>query len=942
MTNHIPEMTPLPAKKVLFIGWDGADWQMIDPLMDAGKMPNLNRLVNQGVMGNVSTLSPTLSPILWTSIATGKRPFKHGIHGFTEPDPHGGGIRPITAVARKTKAVWNILSQNERKCVVVSWWPSHPAEPINGVMVSNHYQRAVAPYGNPWPVRPGTVHPPRLDENLAELRTHPQELDPRLIQGFVPRLADIDQEKDRRIETMARLIAESITVKDAACAIMHYEPWDFSAVYFDSIDRFCHFFMPYHPPRLSWVDKTDFKRYRHVVESGYMLLDAHLGTLLRVAGEDVTVILVSDHGFHSGRLRPGSALHHQSTPASQHRPHGIFVMKGAGIKKDEILHGAGLLDLVPTVLMLFGLPVGLDLDGAPLVNVFEAPPRIRTIPSWDDVPGEDGRHPENLRMDPTDAREGINQLVVLGYIEKPEEDQEKAVVQTVRELRFNLAVSYMDAGRHTEAIPYLEDLRSESPDQDRFTLALAQAYLATDQIPSARRILEDLSERKKAQAARAGRELAKMKGKLGDKRPEDLSEPERERLFRLTVEANQNLNTPEHLMARVCLAEGDEKSALDHLGKAEKAGAETPELLLNTGRIYLNMKRWEDADRRFKRVLRLDPENADAHLGRCRALLHRRSNLFASDAALKAVALKFHNPSAHYLLGIALHRMGRLTQAVEALNVAVSQNPNFKEAYERLAYIHEHRLDSPGPAAEYRQKAEEAAERLKKLREGKVPPEEIKPTAGTAGTSDQSPGKVLPVDRADAFLLGDDRVVTIVSGLPRSGTSLMMQMLKAGGLSLLVDASRPADADNPRGYFEWEKAKKLQKDRTWLPEAGGKAVKIVAQLLMFLPGETSCRVVFMERDLEEVVRSQRKMLERQGKRGSNIPDERLKAVFAGQVETTRQLLLNRKIPTLYMHYAQCIENPFAAAKAINDFFGGTLDEKAMAETVDPVLYRQRV
>ena len=99
-------MTPPPAKKVLFIGWDGADWQMINPLMDAGKMPNLNRLVNQGVMGNVSTLSPTLSPILWTSIATGKRPYDHGIYGFTEPTPEGHAIQPVTNLSRKTKAVW--------------------------------------------------------------------------------------------------------------------------------------------------------------------------------------------------------------------------------------------------------------------------------------------------------------------------------------------------------------------------------------------------------------------------------------------------------------------------------------------------------------------------------------------------------------------------------------------------------------------------------------------------------------------------------------------------------------------------------------------------------------------------------------------------------------------------------------------------------------------
>ena len=145
------------------------------------------KFIEDGVIGNLATLYPQLSPMLWTSIATGKRPFKHGILGFIEPDPHSGGVRPITNLSRKTKAIWNILSQSGKKCNVVGWWPSHPAEPINGVMVSNLYQRAVAPFGHPLAHETGTVHPERLIRNLAGLRIHPQELDPGLIMNFMPR-----------------------------------------------------------------------------------------------------------------------------------------------------------------------------------------------------------------------------------------------------------------------------------------------------------------------------------------------------------------------------------------------------------------------------------------------------------------------------------------------------------------------------------------------------------------------------------------------------------------------------------------------------------------------------------------------------------------------------------------------------------------------------------
>ncbi len=127
------------AKKVLLIGWDAADWKIINPLMDAGHMPTLEKLVNGGVIGNFATLDPPLSPTLWTSIATGKRPYKHGIIGFTEPDPSGKGVRPVYITSRKVKAMWNIFNQHGMKSHVIGWWPSHPAEPINGTMISNLY-----------------------------------------------------------------------------------------------------------------------------------------------------------------------------------------------------------------------------------------------------------------------------------------------------------------------------------------------------------------------------------------------------------------------------------------------------------------------------------------------------------------------------------------------------------------------------------------------------------------------------------------------------------------------------------------------------------------------------------------------------------------------------------------------------------------------------------
>jgi len=123
--------------KLLLIGWDAADWKIINPLIEAGEMPALEGLINEGVMGNLATLEPSFSPMLWTSIATGKRAYKHGILGFTEPDSTGQSVRPVSCVSRKVKAIWNILMQEGKRVHNVGWWPSHPAEPLNGISISN-------------------------------------------------------------------------------------------------------------------------------------------------------------------------------------------------------------------------------------------------------------------------------------------------------------------------------------------------------------------------------------------------------------------------------------------------------------------------------------------------------------------------------------------------------------------------------------------------------------------------------------------------------------------------------------------------------------------------------------------------------------------------------------------------------------------------------------
>jgi len=184
--------------------------------------------------------------------------------------------------------------------------------------------------------------------------------------------------------------------------------------------------------------------------------------------------------------------------------------------------------------------------------------------------------------------------------------------------------------------------------------------------------------------------------------------------------------------------------------------------------------------------------------------------------------------------------------------------------------------------------------------------------------------------------------VTVVAGLPRSGTSMMMQMLAAGGMPVLGDNIRQADEDNLRGYYEFEPVKRTKDDASWLADARGHVVKMVYALLVDLPADYEYRVVFMHRNLDEVLASQAKMLERRSEKGASISTDRLRSVFSEQLEKVRTWLEDQPhFDVMQIDYGDAINDPECQVRRISDFLGGGLNLALMAAAVDRSLYRQK-
>ncbi len=487
--------------KVLLLGWDAADWRMIRPMLERGLLPTLQSVIDRGAQANLATIRPILSPMLWTSIATGKRADKHGIHGFTEPRPDATGVRPVASTSRRCKAIWNIAAQHGLRSTVVNWFASHPAEPIDGVVVTDAYASLCVPGVGTPRLAPGTVHPPAWSEPLARLLVDPSTLDASALLPFVPLAGQIDQAKDDRLAKLATLIARAASVQAASCFALQEQPWDLACLYFGAIDEFGHHFMPYHPPRMAGIDPRDAEVYGSVIENCYRFHDMMLAHTLEIAGDDTTVMIVSDHGFCQADDRPGTEGY--ENPEQWHRQFGIGVLAGPGVKPGERIFGGTILDVTPTILRLLGISPALDMDGRAWIEVLETSEKLNRVISYEDLGPRQPDQPESDDQDPAAAALALRHLADLGYIDLPSGDTQEQIDRTIESQRFNLARALSDSRRAGKAVELWHQLIEARPDEAAYRFELTRCLVTLKRLDEALASLEPIADQPGATLLRA-------------------------------------------------------------------------------------------------------------------------------------------------------------------------------------------------------------------------------------------------------------------------------------------------------------------------------------------------------------------------------------------------------------------------------------------------------
>jgi predicted AlkP superfamily phosphohydrolase/phosphomutase/Flp pilus assembly protein TadD len=619
--------------RVMVLAFDGMDPATVDLLLSEGRLPNFARLRQEGAYGRLHSSPPLLSPVVWTTIATGKTPDQHGIGHFVAVGP-GGQQLPVTSRMRKVKAVWNILSDAGREVAVVGWWATWPAEAVKGAVVSDHTCYHFLFPQQSGGESQGVTHPPELFARIAPRVRRPADVTAAEAARFIDvapeelaRPFDFDDEVSHfkwalaTAETYRRLGLERWREDRPAVLLTYIEATDSVSHLFGHLFR---------AGALSGELAEQQRKFGRAVEEIYRYADEVLGEHLAAMDRDTTLVVLSDHGFALGSLPddPSTTRDLRRVSERYHREHGILYLYGRGVRRGRI-DGARTLDVAPTVLALAGVPPARDMPGRPLG--LDSPPPSPAVASYEGGGAAGGAAAADAGVDP----QILERLKSLGYVggAAPPSPAPSAPAPAADALRSpqgerNLAAVLFQSGKHQEAADAYARLVRENPGDSALRTSFAGALGALGRYPEALRELEVASRldplnveayhNRGAALERLGRKDDAVRQYRTALRYRPQYEPSRHALRRLTGSAE--VNAPRGDSEKKAFALAEEAAALARRGDYARAG----QLLTEAERLapryvlvhqyrsnvaYLAGDR-EGAIRALERALALEPDNA--------------------------------------------------------------------------------------------------------------------------------------------------------------------------------------------------------------------------------------------------------------------------------------------------------------------------------------------
>jgi Flp pilus assembly protein TadD len=567
-------------RPVIFLGLDAGDWPLLDGYIARGVMPNLGRLVAEGTSGHLKTLSPALSPLIWTTMMTGNSPLEHGILDFVQFDPASGQKEPITSSERRTPALWNMATAAGKRSAVFGLWATFPAEAIDGVVVSDRlftflYKESAPPQGVVFPAdreawaRDGLARAER-DVNYAALHAYL----PWLTESEYVKVADSDDPYAQPVSALRRMLVETSVYGDLSLQWIREQRPDIALVYFQSTDTVGHVFAPYSPPKQASITPQDFERYSAVPERFFHALDERIGQYRDAAAAAGGVLmLASDHGFFWGDGRPTKLSSVATASAARwHAQQGMYLLWGKGVPAKPGHDAQGdVQQVAATVLALAGLPPGRDVNGEPLEGAASIKaPRADYAAHYHPAAAQAARTGGSAM-----SREAVANLRSLGYIGASESDTtppgSRGTTRTAGSYN-NEGVILKERGKLPQAIESFEKALTVDPNLASAQWNLSDVMYAMGQ---------DL-DRSDTLLVRA----------FGGGMPDGAKT-----LIGRAIAYQRN---------------GDSPRSLRLMNAAVEANGRDPELLLFRGRYRMDANDCRGAAQDFDRAIALAPDNAAA------------------------------------------------------------------------------------------------------------------------------------------------------------------------------------------------------------------------------------------------------------------------------------------------------------------------------------------
>ncbi len=673
---------------VAIVGMDGVDWRIVRDLASKGKLPHFNRFLEGGVVSEMKTLRPMISPAIWTTVATGVLPERHGVTWFMVKDSRGKMI-PVTAAQRRTKAIWNIATERGKSTDVVGWWASWPAEEIKGRMISDHMGFHIfSIQSDSVKTEIGNTYPEGLNRELAPMKVDPFDVPLSRIKRYMnissteynvsvdmdalckrPEYADCLYCKGEseipfcHLNPLHHFLRALATLESFYGMSLHLldrgQPGLFM-VYFEWVDVVSHQYMRFAPPKADFVTDARYEKYKNVVEKTYIRQDEILGKLLEKLDENTNVIILSDHGFKIGAERPAKTGETRVKMAHLwHRQPAFMAMMGPDIRDGGKKIASRVQDITPTALALMGLPVAEDMAGGVLKNAirpaFLNDNPIERIETYEEKTAKVAAGEKSLPESRISGRIK-ERLKALGYIGDVDDTG----------LEINRAQLLIQKGNFKEAEKALRTVLEKNPDNLGALSMLGDVYMQTERFEQAAKVYSRVDE--------------------------------------ISVSKSGAVNDAE--MAEILAGWG---MALFNAGKLDGAHEKCKRAIKRSGdshmanfclgRISEVKQKWDEAAGFYEKALKINPASAEAHNNLANCYVRKNMSRKALEHYRKAAKVNPAHVECHHNAGVIYMQMNKLEKARNEFETALEINPDLIPAMAKLGQVYM-RLQEYDKAAE--------------------------------------------------------------------------------------------------------------------------------------------------------------------------------------------------------------------------------------------------